>query len=295
MATFYSYLLVFHCLSLVQGQLLMEINRGPSLGFADFFRLPRNTTACLGDISSNSCFKYRASPGRIRRIPCLCSCSTSPFEVSRLMFFEPSNSCLEVSLARRRSGNITCLSNNAVVVGAGGSGGMVVHGDQVSAETRDNASSFLRKNQGRIFRVAVQCRHQRKTAVAKSTCVMFKVPGTIYCPIPQQNSSKQSATLPPPTLEITSTTGFPPRPTTQAEKSVTLLARHSLSTSQTVVLNLRLSSNPLRILPNVRGLPSNFATTYNSKAYALPSSRRQHSARRLPIKQDGLVYKFTFG
>ena len=109
MATFYSYLLVFHCLSLVQGQLLMEINRGPSLGFADFFRLPRNTTACLGDISSNSCFKYRASPGRIRRIPCLCSCSRSPFEVSRLMFFEPSNSCLEVSLARRRSGNITCL------------------------------------------------------------------------------------------------------------------------------------------------------------------------------------------
>ena len=64
---------------------------------------------------------------------------------------------------------------------------------------------------------------------------------------------------------------------------------------QAVVLNLRLSSNPLRILPNVRGLPSNFATTYNSKAYALPSSRRQHSARRLPIKQDGLVYKFTFG
>lgn len=64
---------------------------------------------------------------------------------------------------------------------------------------------------------------------------------------------------------------------------------------QAVVLNLWLSSNPLRILPNVRGLPSNFATTYNSKAYALPSRRRQHSARRLPIKQDGLVYKFTFG
>ena len=62
--------------------------------------------------------------------------------------------------------------------------------------------------------------------------------------------------------------------------------------SQAAVLNLRLSSNPLQILPNVRGLLSNFAIAYKSKASALPSSRRQHSARRLPIKQDGLVYKF---
>ena len=30
------------------------------------------------------------------------------------------------------------------------------------------------------------------------------------------------------------------------------------------------------------------------RMHCLPS-RRQHSARRLPIKQDGLVYKFTFG
>ena len=64
---------------------------------------------------------------------------------------------------------------------------------------------------------------------------------------------------------------------------------------QAVVLNLWLSSNPLRILPNVRGLQSGFATTYDSKAYALPSRRRQHSARRLPIKQDGLVYSLHLG
>ena len=35
------------------------------------------------------------------------------------------------------------------------------------------------------------------------------------------------------------------------------------------VLNVRLSSNPLRILPNIRSLPNNFATAYNYKAYAL--------------------------
>jgi len=117
MATFYSYLLVFHCLSLVHdkreslvhGQLQMEINRDPSLLIDDSFKLPRNTTECLviGDIPSPSCFKYRASPRRLRRTPCWCSCS--PLEVSRSLFFEPSNSCLEVSLARRRSGNITCI------------------------------------------------------------------------------------------------------------------------------------------------------------------------------------------
>ena len=114
MATFYSYLLVFYCLSLVHGQLQMEINRDSSLLIDDSFKLPRNTTECLviGDILSPSCFKYRASPRRLRRTPCWCSCSSVSLEVesqqSRSLFFEPSNSCLEVSLARRRSGNITC-------------------------------------------------------------------------------------------------------------------------------------------------------------------------------------------
>ena len=113
MATFSSYLLVFYCLSLVHGQLQMEINRDSSLVIYDSFKLPRNTTECLviGDITSPLCFKYRASPRRLHS--CWCSCSVqlevqSPVQ-SRLLFFEPSNSCLEVSLARRRSGNITCL------------------------------------------------------------------------------------------------------------------------------------------------------------------------------------------
>lgn len=110
MATCYSYLLVFHCLSLVHGQLQMEINRGSSsatIAVHDSFKLPRNTTECLviGDIPSPSCFKYRASD--LWRRSCLCSCF--PLEVSQLLFFEQSNSCLEVSLVRRRSGNITCL------------------------------------------------------------------------------------------------------------------------------------------------------------------------------------------
>ena len=114
MATFYSYLLVFHCLSLVHGQLQMEINRDLSLLIDDSFKLPRNTTECLviKDIPSPSCFKYLASPLRQRRTPCWCSCSVPLGEVQSSytsLFFEPSNSCLDVSLARRRSGNITCL------------------------------------------------------------------------------------------------------------------------------------------------------------------------------------------
>lgn len=113
MATFYSYLLVFYCLSLVHGQLQMEINRDSSFLIDGSFKLPRNTTECLviGDIPSPSCFKYRASPLR-QRFSCWCSCSVQLGEVqsrSTSLFFEPSNSCLEVSLARRRSGNITCL------------------------------------------------------------------------------------------------------------------------------------------------------------------------------------------
>lgn len=69
MATFYSYLLVFHCLSLVHGQLQMEINRDSPLLIDDSFKLPRNTTECLviKDIPSPSCFKYLASPLRQRR------------------------------------------------------------------------------------------------------------------------------------------------------------------------------------------------------------------------------------
>ena len=34
----------------------------------------------------------------------------------------------------------------------------------------------------------MQCRHQRKKAVAKSTCVMFKVPGRIYRKTLKQNN-----------------------------------------------------------------------------------------------------------
>ena len=59
MATFYSYLLVFHCLSLVHGQLQVEINRASSLAIDDSFGLPRNTTECLA--SSETIPSLRAS------------------------------------------------------------------------------------------------------------------------------------------------------------------------------------------------------------------------------------------
>ncbi|CAH3040069.1 unnamed protein product [Porites evermanni] len=281
MATFYSYLLVFYCLSLVHGQLQMEINRDSNLKIFEFLTT-LSGTHCSSTAGCDLLFTDETVHLSISSI--------SPIGVTQKAINVPANNTCSFYFGEKL---------HAQYIGCDGDWREIPSNSvNESLETRDTASSFLRKNPGRIFRVAVQCRHQRKNAVAKSTCVMFKVPGTIYCPIPQQNSSKPSATLPPPTLEITSTTGFPPRPTTLAEK-VTTCTQAVVTTEvwkeyQATVLNLRLSSEPLRVLPNARGLPSNFTTTYNSKAYALPSSRRQHSARRLPIKQDGLVYRFPF-
>ncbi|CAH3180613.1 unnamed protein product [Porites lobata] len=91
---------------------------------------------------------------------------------------------------------------------------------QLQLATRVNVSSFLLSNPGRIFRVAVQCRHLHNNTV-DSTCVMFKVQGRIQCPIPQHTPLNQSATLPPPIVEITSTAAIPTRRTTTQAENVT--------------------------------------------------------------------------
>ena len=42
-------------------------------------------------------------------------------------------------------------------------------------------ATFLQNHAGRIFRVAVQCRNQNESRQARSTCLLFKVEGTINC------------------------------------------------------------------------------------------------------------------
>lgn len=92
---------------------------------------------------------------------------------------------------------------------------------------KDGVTTIFQNNTGRMFRVAVQCRDQHDHTITSSTCVLFKVEGTTYCPIPQQNSSRPSATLPTPTLETINTTGstlFPwtnPAVTTGPDVTVT--------------------------------------------------------------------------
>ena len=108
MATFVPYLIVLYCLSLVhaQSQLLIEIDRA-SFAVEDDLKLPRNTAECPVDGNNDvfpSCSKYNAQilGG------CWCKCSRPKGE--KYTFFEPTNSCLKVSLARQRSGNLVSFS-----------------------------------------------------------------------------------------------------------------------------------------------------------------------------------------
>jgi len=67
-------------------------------------------------------------------------------------------------------------------------------------------ATVFSNNTGRIFRLAVQCRHRHSNAPMNSTCVIFKVEGTVYCPYPQQSPSQPSTPLPTPTVEVINTT-----------------------------------------------------------------------------------------
>ena len=104
MAAFVTYLIALYCLSLVhaQSQLLIEIDRDPSLAVEDDLKLPRNTAECPfdGNNVSPACSKYKAQ----LLGGCFCKCDRPGGD--KYTFFEPTNSCLKVSLARQRSGNL---------------------------------------------------------------------------------------------------------------------------------------------------------------------------------------------
>ncbi|CAH3180612.1 unnamed protein product, partial [Porites lobata] len=246
----------------------VHIDRHHWFAVEDDLKLPRNAAECPVDGNNNvspSRSKYNAQPLG----GCWCKCSRPTGE--RYTFFEPTNSCMKVRLARQRSEcsllftgetadsaltfipltGVTQKTINVPVdnsctfyfgeklyahyIGCDGAwreippksvneGLEVTPGwnkNQLQFKTRDTASSFLRKNPGRIFRVAVQCRHQREKAFANSTCVMVKVEGRIQCPIPQKAPLNQSATLPPPTVEISTATDLPPRPTNAQAENIT--------------------------------------------------------------------------
>ena len=108
MATFVPYLIALYCLSLVhaQSQLLIEIDRDPNLAVEDDLKLPRNTAECPVDGNNNvspSCSKYNAEFTYALR-GCRCTCGRPRGE--KYTFFEPTNSCMKVSLARQRSGTL---------------------------------------------------------------------------------------------------------------------------------------------------------------------------------------------
>jgi len=90
---------------------------------------------------------------------------------------------------------------------------------QLQIRSKAGATVFS-NNTGRIFRLAVQCRHKYSNAPLNSSCVMFKVEGIVNCPYPQQSPSRPSALLPTPTVEIINTT---PQtlPTRSTEKPTT--------------------------------------------------------------------------
>ena len=107
MATFVPYLIALYCLSLVhaQSQLLIEIDRA-SFAVEDDLKLPRNTAECPVDGNNNvspSCSKYNAEFTYALR-GCRCTCGRPRGE--KYTFFEPTNSCMKVSLARQRSGTL---------------------------------------------------------------------------------------------------------------------------------------------------------------------------------------------
>ena len=104
MATFVPYLIALYCLSSVHAQLQMAIDRvDQAFAVEDDLQLPRNTAECPVDGNNNpspSCSKYNAqSLGG-----CFCKCGRPTRE--KYTFFEPTNSCLKVSWARQRSGNL---------------------------------------------------------------------------------------------------------------------------------------------------------------------------------------------
>ena len=110
MATFVPYLIVLYFLSLVhaQSQLLIEIDRDPSLAVEDDLKLPRNTAECPVDGNNNlspSCRKYNA----LLMGGCWCRCNRPGGE--KYTFFEPTNSCMKVSSARQRSGNLVSFGS----------------------------------------------------------------------------------------------------------------------------------------------------------------------------------------
>ena len=104
MATFVPYLIALYCLSSVHAQLQMVIDRVDQASVVeDDLLLPRNTTECPVDGNNNlspSCSKYNAQ----LLGGCFCKCGRPTGE--KYTFFEPTNSCLKVSLARQRSGNL---------------------------------------------------------------------------------------------------------------------------------------------------------------------------------------------
>ena len=104
MATFVPYLIALYCLSSVHAQLQMAIDRvDQASAVEDDLLLPRNTAECPVDGNNNlspSCRKYKALVGG----GCWCQCSRPGEE--KYTFFEPTNSCMMVSLARQRSGNL---------------------------------------------------------------------------------------------------------------------------------------------------------------------------------------------
>ncbi|CAH3180610.1 unnamed protein product [Porites lobata] len=316
MATFVPYLIALYSLSSVHAQLQMAIDRvDQASAVEDDLLLPRNTAECPVDGNNNlspSCSKYNAQ----LLGGCFCKCGRPAGE--KYTFFEPTNSCLKVSLARQRSEcnllfigekaesaltfipstgvtpkTINLPINNscsfhfgetlyAYYIGCDGAWREIPpnsvneslevtpgwNKNQLQFKTRDTASSFLRKNPGRIFRVAVQCRQQRENrdVVANSTCVMFKVEGRIQCPIPQKTPLNQSATLPPPTVEIFSTTDLPPGPTTaQAENITTGTPAVVTNTSSPIPKqnssNQSVTSGPETVkITSITGLPPRLAS-----------------------------------
>ena len=104
MATFVPYLIALYCLNSVHAQSPVVIYRvDQTFTVEDDFLLPRNTAECPVDGNNNvspSCSKYNAQTLG----GCWCKCSRPKGE--KYTFFEPTNSCLKVSLARQRSGNL---------------------------------------------------------------------------------------------------------------------------------------------------------------------------------------------
>ncbi|KAL9958175.1 hypothetical protein ACROYT_G035151 [Oculina patagonica] len=83
---------------------------------------------------------------------------------------------------------------------------------------------FQNTTAGRLVRVAIQCeRHMLNSVNLTSSCVLFKVEGTIECPYPQPTLSPglTQATLPTPVKQRLNSTETAPSVTTPARKPTT--------------------------------------------------------------------------